>query len=103
VTREKPSIVATDAIAEGSVNMKATPSTHVRVPVEMARRLERLLERTKRAYAGGRLSVPPAMADRIPVWYVIQKALDEQEARRERSRRPRPRKVPATVRLRAQP
>jgi hypothetical protein len=29
------------------------------------------------------------MSDRVPVWFVIANALNEQEARRERSRRPR--------------
>jgi hypothetical protein len=42
------------------------------------------------AHGEGRVSVPTELCEHIPVWYVIQAALDEVEARRARSNRPRP-------------
>jgi hypothetical protein len=68
--------------------------THIRVPVAIAQRINALVEATERAYAEGRVELPSSMADRVPAWFVIDNALNEQEARRERSRRPR-RKTPA--------
>ncbi len=41
------------------------------------------------AHGEGRLTLPNAMVEYVPSWYVIENALDEQAARRERSRRPR--------------
>jgi hypothetical protein len=45
------------------------------------------------AYTEGRVEVPNDLADHIPRWFVIQDALDEVEARRGRSNRPRPAKT----------
>jgi hypothetical protein len=61
----------------------------VRIPETLGERLDVLVEQMQRAYAEGRLDVPTAMCERIPPWYAIQAALDEQAARRVRSRRPR--------------
>jgi hypothetical protein len=63
--------------------------THVRVPVELAQRLTALAGEMLIAHGEGRLTLPNAMAEYVPHWFVIANALDEQEARRERSRRPR--------------
>jgi hypothetical protein len=72
-----------------SAESKAQQWTHIRVPIDLAGRLDRLVAEMGRAYSEGRLSVPNAMCERIPAWYVIQSALDEVEARRARSARPR--------------
>jgi hypothetical protein len=72
-----------------AVNATKPGSTHMRMPVELARRIDRLREDMQRAYSEGRVEIPPTLCDRIPSWYVIANALDEQAARRERSRRPR--------------
>jgi hypothetical protein len=86
-----------DASGERRVNMRTVHAnkrwTHVRVPVALAGRLDTLARKMERDYAEGRVSLPGEMADRVPVWFVIAAALDEQEARRERSRRPRKRSV----------
>jgi hypothetical protein len=63
--------------------------THIRVPVALAARLDRMAREMERAYSEGRLSVPGEMCEHVAVWFVIANALDEQESRRERSRRPR--------------
>ncbi len=61
----------------------------VRMPESLARRLEVLARAAEKAYSEGRRDLPAAMVDRVPLWYAIANALDEQEARRERSRKPR--------------
>jgi hypothetical protein len=71
--------------------------THIRVPVELAERITRLAEATETAYAEGRIELPNAMAEHVPLWFVIANAIDEQEARRERSRRPRVRSTASTT------
>jgi hypothetical protein len=70
----------------------------VRVPEALALRLERLTAEMERAYSEGKVTVPNEQAERIPLWLVISRALDEQEARRARSARPRtsPRTSPPT-------
>lgn len=65
--------------------------THIRVPVELAERISGLAADLQRAYAEGRVEVPGDLCERIPQWYVIQAALDHQQSKRERSRRPRSR------------
>jgi hypothetical protein len=65
----------------------------VRMPEVLAQRLEVLAHAAAKAYSEGRRDLPAAMVDRVPMWFVVANALDEQEARRERSRRPR-RSVP---------
>ena len=62
--------------------------THIRVPVELAERLNGLAGEMLIAYSEGRLTLPNAMAEYVPAWYVVENALNEQAARRERSRRP---------------
>lgn len=66
----------------------------VRMPEVLAQRLEVLAQAAAKAYSEGRRDLPAAMVDRVPMWYVIENALDEQAARRERSRRPRRSPVP---------
>lgn len=61
--------------------------THIRVPVELAARIDQLRTTLQTAYVTGRIQVPDAFCERIPAWYTIQHALDEQEARRQRSRK----------------
>jgi hypothetical protein len=45
------------------------------------------------AHTEGRVKVPNDLVEHIPDWFVIQHALDEMEARRVRSNRPRPAKT----------
>jgi hypothetical protein len=45
------------------------------------------------AHTQGRVKVPNDLAEHIPLWFVIQGALDEVEARRVRSNRSRPAKT----------
>jgi hypothetical protein len=64
-------------------------STLVRVPIALATRLARLRDEMQAAYTEGRIDVPGGLCEHIPVWYVIESALNEVEARRVRSGRPR--------------
>jgi hypothetical protein len=61
----------------------------IRVPEDLARRLDRLAGEMLIAYGEGRVTVPNSMAEYIPPWFIVETALNEVEARRERSRRPR--------------
>jgi hypothetical protein len=70
-------------------------STHVRVTTDLAARLNRLRDEMQAAYSLGRLDVPGEYAEHIPIHYVIETALNEVEARRSRSNRPRPAKPPS--------
>jgi hypothetical protein len=63
----------------------------VRVPEALAQRLESLAADTGLAYAEGRLDLPTEFCERIPLWLVIERALDQVEAKRIRSARPRKR------------
>jgi hypothetical protein len=70
--------------------------THVRVPVRLAERLNALAGEMLIAHGEGRLTLPNAMAEYVPLWHVIERALDEVESRRERSRRPRSKRAATT-------
>jgi hypothetical protein len=72
--------------------MKSRRWTHVVVPVELAARLNALAGEMLIAHGEGRMALPNAMVEYVPPWFVIANALDEQAARRVRSRRPRVRK-----------
>lgn len=85
-------IASDDRNTRGHVNTAKGRWTHVRVPVGLAGRLARLADDMHAAYVRGRVELPGSMAERIPVWYVIQAALDEVESRRARSARPRTKK-----------
>jgi hypothetical protein len=61
----------------------------VRMPEGLAVRLERLSGEMHAAYVEGRVTLPGSMAEAVPMWAVVENALDEQEARRARSNRPR--------------
>jgi hypothetical protein len=61
----------------------------VRMPETLACRLEDLARAAEKAYAEGRRDLPALMVEKVPLWFVIQNALDEQDARRQRSRRPK--------------
>jgi predicted transcriptional regulator len=65
----------------------------VRLPEDLASRLDRLAAETERAHREGRITLPSEHADRVPLWLAIERALDEVEARRVRSRKPRGRKT----------
>jgi hypothetical protein len=81
---------ADDCSREPRVNMlKPRRWRLVRVPEHLARRLERLSAEMMAAYQEGRVALPNSMAEAVPMWAVIENALNEQSARRERSRRPR--------------
>lgn len=66
----------------------------VRLPTTLAERLDRLADKTEKAYREGRVELPPEHADHVPLWLVVERMLTEVEAKRERSRRPRKRKQP---------
>lgn len=85
-------ITSDDAHTQGTVNTAKRRSTHIRLPVELAERLERMAREMLQAHAEGRIALPSAMCERVPLWLVIERALDEQEARRARSNRSRPRR-----------
>lgn len=80
---------ADDCSREPRVNMPKRRWTHVRVPVGLAERLAALAGEMLIAHGQGRLTLPNSMAEYVPAWFAIENALNEQEARRERSRRPR--------------
>lgn len=86
---QKHTITVDDGKTEGAVNTSKPRSTHVRMPVQLAQRIARLRDEAQRAYREGRIDVPSTMVDFVPAWFVIERALDEQEARRARSNRPR--------------
>jgi hypothetical protein len=60
--------------------------------VDLAARLDGMARAMERRYGEGRVTLPAQFAGKVPVWLAIAAALDEQDARRERSRRPRNRK-----------
>lgn len=64
-------------------------STLIRVPNALAARLRRLRDEMQAAHSEGRITVPNELADHIPVWWLIETALNEVEGRRLRSARPR--------------
>jgi hypothetical protein len=72
--------------------------THLRIPTTLAGRLARLAGETHLAHQQGRITLPTAFADAVPMWLVVERALDEVEARRARSARPRrPRQTPSSL------
>src|SRR5437016_665166 len=76
---------------------RSNRSTHIRVPTYLRARLSRLRDEVQVAYTEGRVEVPNDLVKHIPVWFVIEDALDEVEARRVRSNRPRPAKTSSGV------
>ena len=64
----------------------------VRLPAELHARLVGLAAEVQAAHVAGRTVLPGEFADRVPLHHVVARLLDEVEARRERSRRPRNRK-----------
>jgi hypothetical protein len=88
----------TDVIAETLVNKAERKWRLVRMPERLAQRLERLAGETHLAHQQGRITLPTAFADAVPMWLVVERALDEVEARRARSARPRrPRQTPSSL------
>jgi hypothetical protein len=69
--------------------MPANSMKPIKFPEDLFARIERLREQLQAAYGEGRIDVPTEHCEHIPLWYVIQAALDEVEARRVRSNRPR--------------
>jgi hypothetical protein len=61
----------------------------IRVPADLGCRLDKLKDQMQAAYSEGRRTVPNALVEAIPIWYVIQTLCDEVESRRARSNRPR--------------
>jgi hypothetical protein len=61
----------------------------IRVPAELASRLDRLRDQFQESHVGGRLSLPNEYCERCPLHHVISVALDSLEDHRARSRRPR--------------
>jgi hypothetical protein len=71
----------------------AVPMVVEPLPTALAHRLRRLRDEMQRAYTEGRLDVPTEHGERIPLWYVIESALNEVEQRCVRSGRPRPKRA----------
>lgn len=62
--------------------------THIRIPAELKARLERAAQRELDGYAAGNIwELPDEYCDRVPVHYIIKRALDELEDKRRRSNR----------------
>jgi hypothetical protein len=90
--RQDHTITAHDGNTKGPVNGDDGGTAHVRMPVRLIRRINRLRDEMQAAYAEGRISVPTSLCERIPAWFIVEAALDEVEVRRARSARPRARK-----------
>ena len=65
----------------------ATEWRMIRVPAELAERLERIAIENDRAHQAGHLRLPNAYADRCPLHEVITMALDRLESHRARGRK----------------
>jgi hypothetical protein len=61
----------------------------IRVPSELAARLDRLARHFEKAHSLGRLSLPNQYVERCPHHHVIATALNALEAHRARARQPR--------------
>jgi hypothetical protein len=61
----------------------------IRVPVELASRLDRLVAQFEESHVAGRLSLPNEFCEHCPLHHVISVALDSLEDHRARSKRPR--------------
>jgi hypothetical protein len=61
----------------------------IRVPAELASRLDRLKDQFQESHVAGRLRLPNEYCERCPLHHVISVALDSLEDHRARSRRPR--------------
>jgi len=67
----------------------ATDWRMIRVPADLAARLERLAIENDAAHAAGHLQLPNAYADRCPIHQVISMALDRLESHRARGKHSR--------------
>jgi hypothetical protein len=65
----------------------------IRIPVELADRLDRLARHAERAHIEGKIQLPNEMVCHCPHHYVITQALDNLEGHRTRSRAPRRRSI----------
>lgn len=74
-----------------------TSWTMVRVPAELANRLERLAIHADHAHQTGRLRLPNRYANRCPIHFVITMALDRMESHRVRGRRPKRKRVRVAI------
>ena len=61
--------------------------TMVRLPLELHRRLKTLQLEVQDAYEQGRASVPDQYCENVPLHFVIERAVDDWVAHRERSRK----------------
>jgi len=62
----------------------------IRIPASMKTRVERLRDELQASYEAGRISLPDGIdCERIPLWFVLERALDELEDHRSRSRKSR--------------
>jgi hypothetical protein len=59
----------------------------IRVPVELASRLDRLVAQFQESHIAGRLTLPNEYCEHCPIHHVISTALDSLEDHRVRSRR----------------
>jgi hypothetical protein len=66
----------------------------IRVPAELAGRLDRLVTEFEQSHVLGRMQLPNAYVEQVPKYYVIERSLDELERHRARSSRRAPRHHP---------
>ena len=67
----------------------------IRVPEHLARRLKRLATEFEASYVDGHTPLPNKYCEHVPLHYIIERALDELEGKRRRSRRPSKRRPAA--------
>jgi hypothetical protein len=60
---------------------------NLRIPRELHGRLAAAAEAALAAHEEGRSALPSEYVERVPLYFVIQQALDEQDAHRERARK----------------
>ena len=58
----------------------ATRWRMVRLPEDLASRLDRLAAETERAHREGRIVLASEHADRVPLWLVVERLADEVES-----------------------
>ncbi len=72
---------------------KNSKTAQVRIPRELKARIDALRDQFETSAVEGRMELPGHVGDnsteRLPIWFVIEKALDELEDHRARSRKTR--------------
>lgn len=75
---------------------KNQKTAQVRLPRDLKDRIDALRDEMQESYEAGRMTVDANVdPEHLPIWFVIEKALDELEGHRERSRKSRTNKKTA--------